>query len=356
MFNFIVALAITRLIAPSPDAPLHEPQLAASRELVAMAYGSASNIYVATSTDNGRRFGKPVQVGGEPGVSQVLPLTRHRGPRIAISGSAIVVTAVVGHTEATGPHAHGLPSDGDLLMWRSLDGGVTWSKPVTINDVASAPREGLHTLAADSHGNLFAAWLDQRGQGTQLYGAWSADSGATWSRNVQLYQSPGGTICQCCHPTAAFDGTGGLDLMWRNVLEGSRDFYVIHADARRQFGKPEKLGLGTWKIDACPMDGGGLVHAGAKTISVWRRVDDILMAEPGKPETKLGEGKDVTLAAGRNTVYAAWIKDTQLVLWNQGKREIVASQAAFPNLTALPGGGALLAWEENNGISLRRLP
>ena len=30
--------------------------------------------------------------------------------------------------------------------------------------------------------------------------------------------------------------------------------------------------------------------------------------------------------------------------------------AALPSLTALPGGGALLAWEENNGISLKRLP
>jgi hypothetical protein len=285
-----------------------------------------------------------------------LPLTRHRGPRIAILDGAIVVTAVAGQRVAAGAHAHGLPSDGDLLAWRSLDGGVTWSKPVTINDVPSAPREGLHTLASDGHGNLFAAWLDLRGEGTGLYGAWSSDSGATWSKNVKVYESPSGSICQCCHPTAAFDGSGGLDLMWRNVLAGSRDFYLIRADAQRRFGKPEKLGLGTWKIDACPMDGGGLVHAGAKTVTAWRRVGDIYMAEPGQPERKIGEGKDVALAAGGDAVYAAWIKGTQLVLWNSGKRETIASQAAFPNLTALPGGGALLAWEENNGISLKRLP
>jgi hypothetical protein len=143
--------------------------------------------------------------------------------------------------------------------------------------------------------------------------------------------------------------------MWRNVLDGSRDFYLLRADAQHRFGKPEKLGLGTWKIDACPMDGGGLVHAGGKTVTVWRRMDEIFMAEPGKPETKLGEGKDVALAAGDH-IYAAWVKGSQLVLWTDGKQETVASQAAFPNLTALPGGGALLAWEENNGISFTRLP
>lgn len=164
------------------------------------------------------------------GGALLLPLTRHRGPRVAILGSAIVVTAVARQTEATG-HAHGLPSDRDLLAWRLLDGGITWSKPVTITDVVSAPREGLHTLAANGRGNLFAAWLDLRSKGTRLYGAWSSDSSATWSKNVKIYESPDGSICQRCHP-AVVDGAGCLDLMWRYVLAGSRDFYLIRADNR----------------------------------------------------------------------------------------------------------------------------
>lgn len=352
MHGLIAALVISQLAGNSPEAPYREPQLAAVRGLTVMAFGSGSNIHVVSSTDGGQTFTKPVTVGAAP----VVPLTRHRGPRVAISGGAVVVTAVVGQTEATGPHAHGLPSDGDLLAWRSTDHGVTWSKPVRINDAPSAPREGLHTLAADERGNLFAAWLDKRGEGTALYGAWSSDAGVTWSKNLKIYESPGGTICECCHPTAAFDASGGLDLMWRNVLDGSRDFYLIHADARREFAGPRKLGVGTWKINACPMDGGGLAHAGSKTISVWRRMDDIFLAQPGQPEEKIGEGKDVTLAASGDKIYAAWIKGEQLGVWTSGRQEIVGGPAAFPNLTALPGGGALLAWEANNGISLKRLP
>lgn len=352
MLNLIAALVITQLTAPLPETPYREPQLAAAGGLTAIAFGAGSGIYVATSHDNGLRFGKPVKVAD----ARVLPLSRHRGPRIAISGSTIVVTAVAGQTEATGPHAHGLPSDGDLLAWRSLDGGATWSKPVRVNDVPAAPREGLHTLAADGHGSLFAAWLDLRAEGTKLYGAWSSDNGASWTKNVMIYQSPDGTICQCCHPTAAFDGTGGLDLMWRNVVDGSRDLYLVHADAARDFGKPRKLGEGTWKINACPMDGGAMVAAGSRTITAWRREGEIYVDEPGKPERKVGEGKDVTLAVNGKAVYAAWIKGTELVLWVSGKQETIAAQAAFPNLTALPGGGALLAWEGKEGISLRRIP
>jgi hypothetical protein len=107
-----------------------------------------------------------------------------------------VIIAVAGKIPAGG-HAHGLPSDGDLMAWRFGDSGKTWSKGVVVNDVPGAPTEGLHSLAADRKGNLFAAWLDKRtGHGTQLYGARSTDAGRTWSKNAMIYASPEGTICE----------------------------------------------------------------------------------------------------------------------------------------------------------------
>ena len=351
-FAVFNAFAGAQLTAPSPGAPYREPQIAASGKLTAMAFGSGSNIFVSVSTDYGATFAKPVRVAEAP----VLPLTRHRGPRIVISGNTLVVTAVVGETEAKGEHSHGLPSDGNLVSWRSGDLGQTWSKPIRVNDVPAAPREGLHTLAADNRGNLFAAWLDQRGQGVQLYGAWSTDSGATWSKNVKVYESPDGTICQCCHPTAVFTENGNVEVMWRNVLQGSRDFYVMTSDTNHHFSAPQKVGDGTWKINACPMDGGGMVRDHGRTTTVWRRENGIFLDEPGQPETRIGDGKDVTLAVAGGTPYAAWIKDTELVLWRNGKQEVIASPAAFPNLAALPHGGVLLAWEADNGVSVRRIP
>lgn len=354
-----LAFAIFQLASPSPEAPYREPQLASSPQTVVLTFGSGKGIFVATSADRGRNFSKPVLVAD----LQVLPLGRHRGPRVAISQGTLVVTAVAGQTEATGAHAHGLPSDGDLLAWRSSDGGKTWSKAVRVNDVPAAPREGLHTLTADGQGNLFAAWLDLRGgpdkKGTRLYGAYSKDSGATWSPNVLLYESPEGGICECCHPSALFSrdaqsGSTSLEVMWRNWLGGSRDFYLIRSNTGGPFSKPEKLGQGTWKINACPMDGGGIARDGNRTVTAWRREGEVFLAEPGRAEIKMGEGKDVAVAAGRGEVHSVWIKGTQLLSYRDGKIEVLADDAAFPNIAALPEGGTLTAWESKGSIMVRR--
>lgn len=350
---FMLAALMIFHLSPLPArVPYREPQMASSGHLTALAFGSGNSIYVATSTNEGKSFSKPVKVFE----AQILPLSRHRGPHIVISQGKILVTAVVGHTQAVGPHGYGLPSDGSLLAWRSADGGKTWSKGVRINDVPGAAREGLHALAADGHGTIFTAWLDLRQKGTQLYGAYSSDSGATWSANVLLYKSPDGTICQCCAPSAAFSKRGTLDVMWRNCLGGARDLYLIHSIADRKFSNPQKLGEGTWKINMCPMDGGGVTFVGGQAITAWRREESIFMDKPGRPEVKLGDGSDVAVTSSEGRIYIVWINGTRLELWASGKREALANDAEFPAVTAIPGGGALAAWEESGGISFRRLP
>ena len=75
---------------------------------------------------SGKTFAPPVKVAE----AEIVPLTRHRGPRIAIVGRRIVITAVMGKTLAERPARARLPSDGDLIAWRSEDGGKDWSKGV----------------------------------------------------------------------------------------------------------------------------------------------------------------------------------------------------------------------------------
>ncbi len=356
MLSVIIGLAVAASLGPmGPDAPAHEPQMAVSGSTVALAFGAGKAIYCSVSSDSGKTFSAPRKVAE----AALIPLTRHRGPRIAITNGAIVITAVAGKTTADGPHAHGLPSDGDLLAWRSTDGGKTWSRGITINDVPAAPTEGLHSLAADASGHLFAAWLDKRGGGgTKLYGSRSTDGGVTWSKNVSIYESPEGTICECCHPSVVMDPSGQILVMWRNWLAGSRDMYLTRSANGNSFSKPEKLGTGTWKLNACPMDGGGLAVSQGRIVTAWRRDHEIFMATPGEKETGMAEGVDVSISSGPQGIFAIWSTPAGVRALLPSKSEVtVAPKGSFPNIVALPGGSAAVAaWEDDGKIVTRIIP
>ena len=354
MVTLLLGTILAMNLGPMGTDAAREPQLAAHGNLVGMTFGAGGVIYFSASHDAGRTFSPPVKVSE----AAVVPLNRHRGPRLAMTGSSIVITAVTGRTLSTAEHAHGLPSDGDLIAWRSTDEGKTWSKGVRINDVPGAPTEGLHGLAASAIGVLFAAWLDKRSEkGTKLYGSRSADGGRTWSKNVEIYESPEGTICECCHPSVAFDGSGKIAVMFRNWLDGSRDMYLATSTDGASFSKPARLGMGTWKLNACPMDGGGLVVAQGRLVSVWRRDEAIFTASPGEPEMEIGHGIDIGVTGGPTGVYAIWTAKDGLRARLPGHSEstLLAAKGGFASIVALADGRALAAWESDGRIVVQEV-
>ena len=172
MLVFALLLGL-RITPDTANVDFRQPQMAVRQDLVAVTFGGGNAVYYAGSHDAGLTFSKPVRVWDKG----KLALGRHRGPRIAVLPSVIVISAIVGEK--------GGGADGDLFAWQSTDGGKSWTAPVTINDAPGAAREGLHAMTARDN-TVFAAWLDLRSKGTRLYGASSADGGATWSRNVLI--------------------------------------------------------------------------------------------------------------------------------------------------------------------------
>jgi hypothetical protein len=352
----MLALAILfalRLTPGQETIQYRQPQLAARNGLIGLTFGAGNGIYFSSSRDGEQTFSPPLKVADVG----ALALGKHRGPRIAITSQAIVISAITGAKVSTGPHAHGLPADGDLTVWRSMDQGRTWSRSAVVNDVPGSAREGLHAMTSTANGALFAVWLDLRGNGTRLYGARSTDHGATWSKNAQIYESPDGTICQCCHPSVVMEGDQ-IYVMWRNVLDGNRDMYLASSgNGGQSFAAPHKLGVGTWPLNACPMDGGGLALRQGRVTTLWRRGSDLFLSSPGEPEARFATGKDATIIATEKGIYTAWSNAEGLWTRVPGHSQPVrlGSEGGFVQLLPVANSRVLAAWEQNGGISLKLL-
>ena len=246
------------------------------------------------------RLREPAVVGHVKG----LALGRRRGPRIVVSGSQAVIVALSHQT-------------GDVLAWRSAD-GEAWSGPATVNDVPKTAVEGLHALASNGNGGVYCVWLDLRNKKMEIAGAASTDSGATWGTNRLIYHSPSGSVCECCHPSAVFDSSGRLLVMWRNSLAGNRDMYLASsADMGETFSTAVKLGTGTWPLNACPMDGGALAPAAnGSATTVWRRDREVFRSISGQPEEQsLGIGEQPWAAATGEGAYLTWVSRRGGDLW-----------------------------------------
>ncbi len=224
------------LVLPQEFRDARQPQVAVDPTgKVYLVFGVEDAIYCTVSEDGGKSYRPPVKVAAEGSLS----LGMRRGPRVAATGSSVVVTAICGKV--------GRGKDGDLLAWRSHDGGKTWQGASKVNGVEGSAREGLHGMAAAPDGTVFCVWLDLRERKAQVYGAASTDGGVAWHPDRLIYASPEGNVCPCCQPLAAFDPRGKLHVMWRNDLAGARDMYLVSSpDGGRTFGPPLKLGEGTW--------------------------------------------------------------------------------------------------------------
>lgn len=334
-------------VAAEPGAK--QPQVAVRPDGgVFIAYGVGDEIRCVSSEDGGRTFGEPSAVG-LPGK---LSLGMRRGPRVVATADAVVIAAIGGE--------QGMGRDGDIHAWRSTDGGHTWSSPVRINDVEGSAREGLHALASGPDGRLFCAWVDLREDRAEVRGAFSEDGGASWGPDVLVHRSPdGGPICPCCHPSASFGPDGTLYVMWRDAVGGARDMYLARStDGGRSFEPAAKLGVGTWPIEVCPMDGGSIAPGpDGRVLTAWMRDGRFYSAEPGEPERLLGPGVQGWAAWGPGGPYLAWLdrrpgRLLALLPGAEGPIELFRS-ANDPSVSAPIGaeGPVVVAWEAGPGGS-----
>jgi hypothetical protein len=296
-----------------------------------LVYGNGDSILYAYSSDAGNSFSAPALVAVVP----ELAASHMRGPQVAATANGL---AVISCNEA-----------GDIFSFTKDQSG-NWAQTRRVNDTDTTAKENLLALAADGN-NAFAVWIDLRDRHNKVFGAKSTDGGKTWSKNIMVYASPDTTVCECCKPSVTMKGNN-VYVMFRNWLNGNRDLYLIKSpDGGTSFGQAQKLGLGSWELNSCPMDGGNVVlDKNGDPETVWNRKGVIYASVPGKEETKVGEGKNCTMESVNGKNIYAWVEDGNvMVLKPQGMKKNLG-KGQMPVIKAVNNEHILCVWENKKQV------
>lgn len=305
-----------------------------------MVYGEGERIFCMTSANNGLTFSEPVMVGQ----IKEMHLGHTRGPQITSSKNFTMISAI--------------DKAGTVHSFRLNHSTKQWSKSANVNDIKGSAVEGLMALAADKEDNFYAVWLDIRMEKkNNIFFSSINGKSSAWSKNLMIYKSPEGHVCECCRPNITYSNNR-LVVGFRNWLMGSRDvYYSVSINKGKSFSEPKKSGTDTWRLNACPMDGGGLsINESGIVSTAWRRNSEVYFWSEKKAEMKVGTGRDVSMAQIKNRTIIAW-QDNKTVKVREVNTETTMEigNGISPRVYVMPNGKILCVWEDDRQVKFKAI-
>ncbi len=229
-----------------------------------------TNVFAATSADQGKRFGAGVRVNDEDRAAHVYgedPPRMAPGTPNGTAPPTIVVTWPSERSTRLG-----------LRAARSVDGGRTVGSSTSIGSEAIPGERGFQSVSVGSDRIVRAAWLDgRRDPGGALHHATvgtdrdpmhlmfaSSRDGEPWTAETRLATN----VCGCCKTAIATGSDGSIYVAFRNIYPGNlRDISFGMSRDGRTFSTPVRVSEGHWALDGCPDDGptmaadrAGMIH------------------------------------------------------------------------------------------------
>jgi hypothetical protein len=211
---------------------------------------------VSHSDDQGKTYSTPVMVNTE---SEFIAAEGENRPKILVAKNGNVFVSYTQPLET--------PFSGNIRFSRSVDGGITFSAPVTVNDNLDPITHRFEAMGINDRGQIFIAWLDKRDNeaankggdkfsGISVYYAVSDDEGKSFHANIKAADHS----CECCRVAMAMDTDGTPVIAWRHIFgKNVRDHAMLRLDGKSQL---IRLSHDNWEVDACPHHGPSVSIAG----------------------------------------------------------------------------------------------
>jgi hypothetical protein len=140
--------------------------------------------------------------------------------------------------------------------------------------------------------------------------------------------------------------------MFRNWIDGNRDMYMISSSNNGEtFGKAEKLGKESWKLNGCPMDGGGFtINADGIAESIWQRAGHIYTAVPNSGEILMGEGRNGTIENIFGKTAYGWTDKGNIIVRKPGGTKLNFAKGNLPIIKAINKNKMICTWQNDGQI------
>ena len=214
------------------------------------------HVVVSHSDDKGKSFSAPVTVNPE---AEHVAADGENRPKILVAGNGKIYLSWTRSLET--------PYAGNVRFSRSVDGGMSFSEPLTVNDNLDPFTHRFEAMGVNARGQVFLAWLDKRAaaeakkngekySGISVYYVVSDDEGESFKANDKAADHS----CECCRVAMAMDTDGTPVIAWRQIYgKNVRDHAMLRLD-----GKSETVRVSNdnWAVDACPHHGPAISISG----------------------------------------------------------------------------------------------
>ncbi len=174
------------------------------------------DIYFSKSSDRGASWAPNIPVNDDTGA--------------AAQGEPTIATDVAGMIYVAWTDYRNPNTAPDIYATRSSNAGASFAANVRVNDETGAVTQLIPNIAANA-GKVQAAWTDSRTVGSTSWDIYTSSSvdGLAWSPNVRVNDDPVSNIFQY-DPSIAIDQAGDVFAAWLDTRTSGQDVFAATLD------------------------------------------------------------------------------------------------------------------------------